>query len=159
MLAVYWIGAFFLFFPIVAVEGVILRQLTGHPWKTSLVASFGANLASTVAGLPLVWGLFFLLQALSPWGGADGVGNLVQTAAWLPPMTNAEYEQRLPAAALVLWGPFFLVSVAIEAYTARFIVNTVARRAWAWSWLGNSVTYGAVALYFLWALYHPAPHR
>jgi hypothetical protein len=154
MLGVYWIGAFYLLFPIVAVEGALFHYLAGHPWKPSLVGSLGANLASTAVGLPLVWGVFFLIQALSPGPPSADLWSLVRTAAWLPPMSNSEYAHRLPTAALVLWAPFMLASVAIEALVMKRIVDT-RFRVWAWSWLANSATYGAVACYFVWALYHP----
>src|SRR5438067_116268 len=105
MLAIFWIGALFLLIPIIGIEGVVLRHMTHLPWRRALGLSTAANLISTVAGIPLVWGVFFLIEALAPGSGSQGVWNAIRTAAWIPPTTDEEYAWRTPLAGLILCGP------------------------------------------------------
>jgi hypothetical protein len=151
MLVVYWMGAFFLIIPIVLVEGALYRHLTHDRWGASLWVAFWANAASTLAGIPLVWGAFFLLELLSNHPDPNTLWGLVQTAAWLPPLST-EDTWRVPAAALILSVPFFLVSVAVEGAAAKMVADAGTSRVWDWSWRANTVTYGALALSLVWML-------
>jgi hypothetical protein len=128
MLALIWPASWVLFIPIVAVEAWLARKIVGLTVKRSVLASTVANAVSTLVGIPLVWGLLVLIEAVIPHAGdARGIDSfwrrvyaVTVQAPWLIPY-ESELHWMVPLAAMVLLVPFFFASVFLErAVFTRF---------------------------------------
>jgi hypothetical protein len=138
--------------PIILIEAVIIRKRQSLPFKRSLGGSATANVISTLAGVPLSWGLMFLVMMggyliddalLVKWDSpAVVLAYVVLNAAWLAP-----YEEQLPwmipMALAVLLIPSYFLSVWIEYLVGRRIWKEADRKSlWHTMRLANGVTYG-----------------
>jgi hypothetical protein len=153
MLAVIWPASWILFVPIVIVEAAFIRRLFTVSWKRSLAVSSAANALSTLVGIPLAWLALVFVQMVvlgSAGGTAHGLVGLGHKllavtfqAPWLIPY-ESDLDWMVPAASIVLLGPFFVVSV----YTERWVVSRMlsASPAVPWSWRANGATYGAILI-------------
>ncbi len=129
-----WFGMFVALVPIIVIEWVVLTRVGAHIWE-SLLAMSVANLASTLAGIPLAFVLDIVV----------GMSTPLYDESWDPKDTWFR-EWMLPAGGVLLLIPFFLMSWWIEAPIAAWIlddlpaqiVNSAVRDA-------NLVTYGLLA--------------
>jgi len=123
--------------PIVLIEAWLYRRWVPLPTKAALTSSALANLASTLVGVPLAWGVMLLFQlgilgsilsvsrldrGLDRLNGplADVVLTLL-APAWLGP--SAKYWM-VPLATIVLLVPTYFLSVWIEQLIVRRMVKT-----------------------------------
>lgn len=138
------------FVPVVLLESAIVWKPMGIRFPKALLDVGLANLCTTILGVPLAWGLMFVLELVSTSGGtalgmdspAKMLAAVTLQAAWLVPY-ESHLAWMIPAAATVLLIPCFLVSLLIEwwvlvyrwAEKDRSSVFSVVFRANVWSYL------------------------
>ena len=151
MLAVVWPISWLLLLPIVIVEALVAQALLDLEPRQSLVVAAKANVASTLIGIPLTWLLLLLVELLLSKGLAYGLGTptdkllaFTLQAPWLIPYEGS-LHWLVPAAAIVLCVPFFIVSVFTERAVVRRLLPQASPSAVThWSWRANLITYGFV---------------
>lgn len=132
-----------LLLPIIAAETVVVVRRTSLPKKRTLWATAVANLASTIVGVPLTWGVLLLCELgfFSALAHTSKFGNnswnspidqavvTILSAPWLAPVGDTG-SWAVPLATLVLLVPFFFVSVWIERkVTEQFFSVTASADA------------------------------
>lgn len=139
--------------PVIVAEVIVARKMLDLDPKRSLKALVIANLASTLLGFPLVWGLLLLVQLCVGGGSAYGLRTfwtrayaVTVQAPWLIP-----YEQDLkwmvPIAALYLLIPAFFASVYLERWIClRFWRNLEKAKIRRFSWIAHIVSYSVLLL-------------
>jgi hypothetical protein len=142
--------------PIILVEALIVWRKQSVGFQRSLGGSVAANIVSTLAGVPLSWGLIFLVMITSElvddalslsWDSpAVMVAYVVLNAAWLAP-----YEEHLnwmvPMALAILMIPSYFLSVWIEFLVCKRIWKEADRKGiWNTMRFANGVTYGILIL-------------
>lgn len=142
--------------PIIVIEAVIVCKKQRASFKRSLGGSAAANAVSTLAGVPLSWGVMLLVMmagylfddalALKWDSPAVMIAYVVLNAAWLAP-----YEEHLnwmvPMALAILMIPSYFVSVWIEYLVFKRIWKDVDRKSvWNTMRIANGVTYGILIL-------------
>lgn len=158
--------------PIVLIEAGIYRFRLGIPFRRSALGSLGANLLSTLLGVPVTWIALVVVQLVAAVvvqmvtdgaGSAQGPGLYAVTwqAPWLYPYENSLHWM-IPAAGLVLCVPFLLTSVLIEfLFLRRIWTQTTAQKIHRTCWLANGTTYACIAAFwgslFIYALSQPMP--
>lgn len=139
---------------VIGIEALICVKSLQIPKKSAFGAAAAANLVSTLIGFPVLWGVLFLVQILigaasaakfpEPW---LSVYLVTAQAPWLLP-----YEEKLywmiPTAMLVLLVPAFFMSVPVEYFFYRRIIQKKVSGAdfWNLSWKVNAASYGFLAL-------------
>jgi hypothetical protein len=149
MLAVAWPLSWFAFMPIVAIECVVSWRYIILPWRKSLSGSLIANIASTIVGIPITWGLLLAVEIMATNGGrAYGLKTfstkllaVTVQAPWLIPYEEDLYWM-VPSALLFLLPFFGIVSVFMERPIFRKFANCDKKEAKLWSWSANGITYG-----------------
>jgi hypothetical protein len=153
MLAVQLPILLLLLLPIIALEAAVFVRLLKLPWRGAFAIATAANLASTVVGVPLTWGVLFGVEILVSGGGGHGLSSpwgVFQTAVvqapWLIPYESALYWL-VPVANLVLLPGYFLASVFSEQWMVRFRRRDLDPRATKRAvWLANAATYGLILI-------------
>jgi len=154
MLLVIWPASWALLLFIIPLEAAVGLRAPRISFGNRLKMAAAANLVSTLAGIPLTWGLLVGLQMLGGGGSAWGLETLHQKplavtvqSPWLIPYDNA-LDWMIPAAAAVLCIPFFLMSVGCEYLVARrFIEKPRWPQVRRWAWQANTVSYGLILLF------------
>ncbi len=140
----------FAFLPVVLIEAALVRKPIGLSFGRALKDVSIANLWTTLLGVPLAWGIMFVLEMASP-SGASALGMstparmlaaVTLQAAWLLPY-EGHLVWMIPAAATVLLIPSFLISLIIERGVLvrrwperdRSTVFSAVLRANVWSYL------------------------
>jgi len=147
--------------PVIFLEAYVLsRSLQLQFWPSSRVSAV-ANLASSLVGMPLAWGLMLLLEFVATSGGtAYGLETapkkilaVTVQAAWLVPYEDDLYWM-VPAAATVLLIPTFFISVLIEWGIARVMLREQVKQPVRPAvWRANLVSYGfLLILCLIWLL-------
>jgi hypothetical protein len=169
--------------PIIAVEALLIRKrMTIETWPI-VRATAAANVASTIVGIPLTWGILFLCQMglglatsriarLENSNVDSPLAQVIVTVlapAWIAP-TDEAGSWAVPLAALVLLVPFFLVSVWLETLVMERMLPVTAgeilqegqvsklslRRAVRDA---NLLTYAALftiaCVWLVWGVFHP----
>lgn len=137
--------------PLMALEMLIARRVIGESWRVCFFTVFGANLISTLAGIPLTTIVVFIGGHLLVAVGQNLVPSEIQgpglaalfLPVWLPPVegTWQPWHGRLSVSVLLV--AFFFASVWIEARMARKILPVeAAPRARRWAWIANGWSYG-----------------
>ena len=110
--------------PIVLLETWYVSKALDIRFRKAVVSIAGANVVSTLVGLPLTWLLLHLIQ-ISAGEASYGVGGLAGMilsvtlqAPWLPPF-GAEEFWMFHSAALFLLIPYFLATWLIEYVFVR----------------------------------------
>lgn len=137
---------------VIVVEAVIAVRLLRTGWKMALCVAAAANLLSTLLGVPLTWVVLVVPEALL-FDGAAGLDTFWQRlyavtvqAPWLIPYESDLYWL-VPAAAMSLCVPFFLISVWIERLVAlRMLPDQQPADVRRWAWAANGATYGVIIL-------------
>src|SRR5215470_8927937 len=123
-----------LLIPVIAIEGFLYRRWLGLTTKEAMKASALSNLASTVIGVPIAWGIMLAAEyrmlglvdstsLVHNWQSPIGkLIFLLLGSAWIPPV-NGRSAWLVPAATLVLLAPFFFASYLIEYRISRNIVG------------------------------------
>jgi len=138
--------------PVILLESWILHRRLFVSHQSALLASTVGNVATTVVGIPLVWLVLAILEG-SCCGTAHGLASfgdkiyaVTVQAPWLIPYEK-DLGWMIPVALLVLFVPFFGITVAIEGYLSRRILPAVEpRRLWRATWLANGWSYLMLAL-------------
>jgi hypothetical protein len=132
-----WFGMFFALIPIIVIESIVLVWV-GAGVGSAVLSMAVANLASTIAGVPLAIVLEFVVMALTQ--GAlydeswDGSGK------WFN-------EKLLPIGLVLLLIPFFLLSWWIEAPIALWFLDEIPVQTVDHAVRdANLLTYGILAL-------------
>ncbi len=136
--------------PISFVEATMDRWRLGIPWNRAILGSFGANVLSTVVGVPVTWVALVLLQLITGGGGGQGVGIQAVTwqAPWLKPY-EAELHWMIPAAGMVLCVPFFCASVFTEyKFLYRYWRQLEPGRIRRAVWFANTSTYACLVVFW-----------
>jgi len=160
MLPVQWMFMVVALLPIILIEAVVVWRKHAVGFKRSLERSLGgsaaANVISTLSGVPLSWGLMFLIMlagyliddALSiKWDSpAVMVAYVVLNAAWLAPH-ETHLNWMIPMALAILMIPSYFLSVWIEYMVCKRIWKEMNRKeVWNTMRVANGVTYGILIL-------------
>jgi hypothetical protein len=154
MLAIVWPGMGLSLVPVIAIEIVVMIRMLKTPWARTSAVVAGANVVTTLVGVPLTWVVLVAVQMLA---GGGGVGPDFGTvlgkafavtvqAPWLLPYAT-DNPWMVPAAALVLLVPFFFVSWLIEYWVARWTMRDVDHEL-----LNRAVMFANIASYALLAV-------
>jgi hypothetical protein len=150
--------------PIVLVESLVTLPIVKQRFGLTALRVLAANALSTFVGIPIAWiGMLIVNIATTgtrahgfdtPWNAFQSV---VLQASWLVP-----YEDQLvwlvPAATLILLGPYFLVSVFVERWLLRRQFRDVEPgRITRAAWLANAASYGGLAAYTVFWLVRALP--
>ena len=139
--------------PIVLIEALVFRHRLDLNYKQSLLGSAAGNAISTVAGVPLSWGLMFLvligasfidLSLPLKWqhSPAGALAYVVLNAAWLAPF-ETHLNWMIPTALAVLLIPSYFFSVLIEFYICKQVwKNTDRNQLRQAVRAANGITYG-----------------
>lgn len=124
--------------PVILIEATLLRKWLGLQVWTAIKSSAAANVASTLIGVPVAWGVTLLFEffafgaimripaisrAADKWNSP--LAHVVVTVlapAWLGPDERNLYWM-VPLAAIVLLVPTFFLSVWIEAFVVNRMVS------------------------------------
>jgi hypothetical protein len=160
MLGVVWPLAWGAFVPIVLIEAAVGRRLTTMSWQNAIFGSLGANVMSTLFGIPLTWLVLTVAEMVFTAGGTSyGLQSplavllaVTVQAPWLVPY-ESELEWMIPAATTFLLPIFGLVSVYVEKRAFAKITGCEKSVAKKWAWRANLITYGiAIAASLVWLL-------
>ncbi len=160
MLVLIWPAFWLLLAPIVLVEASVASRQLGLPRKSALAASLAANAVSTLAGVPVTWGILAALEMVVTGGGsAFGLSTLytrvfavTAQAPWLIPYEHDLYWM-IPTAAAVLLVPFFFMSVFVEGLVMRRFFKGDRDSVKRWSRNANAITYaGMMVITVGWAI-------
>lgn len=132
MLVIVWPLFWLAFIPIVLIEYRILRKTlkTETPRRLIFITT-GANLFSTVIGIPIIYFLLLLLEIFIP--GGDGtfpyltefwrrVLSVTLQAPWLIPY-ESEFYWMIPVACAFLFIPFYFMSSWIESIIIAYYLR------------------------------------
>jgi hypothetical protein len=140
-------GAFMLaaLIPVILIEGALLRHRLSTSWLTSIAGSAGANIVSTIVGVPLSWMIMLALQfttsslgqgaGIHVHGLAGDMAALFLGAAWLGPAGDS-LRWMVPIALAILLIPAYFISVWIEYGFAK----------WFWTDMTPAVLFPAIRL-------------
>jgi hypothetical protein len=157
MLALVWPRFCILLLPIIALEAMVARCVLAVTWRDALWLSGKANLASTLAGIPLTW-IVLLAVEMAAGGVLIGILNLTNQAdlpswatvllaplmaAWIGPPGEGQNWMIL-AAAMWLCVFFFLASVWLEGRVAMRGSNLASSAIQQWSWEANVLSYSMI---------------
>jgi hypothetical protein len=156
MLALTWPIAIDALIPVILIEAYVFK-CHGFPFLWSLKWNAIANVASTLIGIPLTWGILFVLELAFgysglPWPGIDTLAGKVLTliveTPWLAPWGNAWPVWIVPTAFLILLVAYFFVSWRVETMIIRSFNRDRDRKAISRACLrANLITYALLALF------------
>jgi hypothetical protein len=150
--------------PIIAMETLYITRRLGIPLRGAVFPVLYANIASTFVGIPLTWGLLFVIQMIMGGtlasGGNGWTGKILEVtlqAPWLMPFPP-EHFWVFHSAALFLLIPFFFATWLIEHLVARGTLAAAVCEAQMVDWAAaekkiapavrnaNLLSYGFIAL-------------
>ncbi|MBV2113445.1 MAG: hypothetical protein KUF82_21030 [Candidatus Thiodiazotropha sp. (ex Ctena orbiculata)] len=145
---VYWVALI----PVILFEGYIAKNIIGLEIKESFSIAATSNFVSTLIGIPLAWAVMLLVEI-----GAAYIGQFIEykgtiadivtfpfMVAWLPPLDNIWLVY---LAFVILAIPFCLVSIFIEAYTAKRMLKSVEMPIiFKWSRTSNLLSYSIIII-------------
>ncbi|MBI3551836.1 MAG: hypothetical protein HY077_04905 [Elusimicrobia bacterium] len=124
------------FFPVVFIEALLYRNRLAISLPAALSSSLKANLASTLAGLPLAWIIVTGLGGLVHPGGAFDPGGFSTELLW-----RGRYGEFFLVVLLQL-GPAYFVSVWIErAVLVQSFQSVDKDKLLSLSWAANTASY------------------
>lgn len=118
--------------PVIFIEAYAIRSLKLTLERT-VVSVTVANFFSTIVGIPVSWGLLYLLQSAANWAGRPGPGSfwdillaVTVQSPWVHPR-GPEYDWIVYAAGLFLLIPFFFASWLLEYWViVKFVKPTLS---------------------------------
>jgi hypothetical protein len=154
MLAAVWPVAWLAFIPVVLIESFVALKSLGLAFRRSLAVNAAANAVSTLVGIPVTWFALVILQGVTGGGTWRTIDTPLQKivavcsqAAWLCPYEH-DLGWMIPAAAMILCVPFFLVSVVIEYIVVRRMVTNPPRHVRRFCWLANLASYSLIVVFW-----------
>ena len=146
-------------FPIVLIEAAVYQSSLRVRYKSAIVPSAVANLASTIVGIPLAWAILFAIQAAlfislnglekvgipTKWfeGPAGDVFLVILSGGLIPPGARDEVYLWYPIGAMVGLIPAYFISVAIETrIVCRLLKGAGKAEIWQAVRKANKLTYG-----------------
>jgi hypothetical protein len=117
--------------PIIFIEAYAIRSLKLTLERTVLSVTV-ANFVSTIVGIPVSWGLLYLLQSATRLAGTTQTGSfwdiflaVTVQSPWVHPR-GPEYDWIVYAAGLFLLVPFFFASWLLEYWViVKFVKPTL----------------------------------
>jgi len=154
MLAVVWPASWWLLVPVILLESLVAVRLLRVGFVRGARVVGIANLLSTLAGIPITWGILVLVQMLLGWGDArwmpdsltGALAAVTLQSPWLMPFEE-QLRWMVPAAAAVLCVPFFLMSIIAEGPVVGVLLDLDGKDTWRWAWRANGLTYGLIWLF------------
>jgi len=153
------------FLPVVFVESFVISKFTKLPLKESIGPLFIANLATTVVGFPISWGLLLGFELLTTGGScgpgfdnlALGILTIILESAWLCPRGDVNYgEIIVPLALIVSFIVAFFLSVIVEKLILVKVIDGVEKKKLKRSvWIANSVSYLFLTVYVIISSFYP----
>ena len=134
---------------IVPLEAYLAEKILSLPRMQSQKLSVTANAVSTIAGVPLTWGILVGCEMLASqiplmkmsWDGSGKFIFFLMTAPWLWPFESDMYWMA-PGAALLLLIPFFFASFWIEYFTGKMLFRDEdPAKMKLWAWKANCISY------------------
>ncbi len=112
--------------PIIMVESFVIQRSLKAPFKKVIVSNGIANVASTLIGTPLAWGILLGFQLITTGGGCgpgfetvpDSMITAVVGSAWICPWAEQE-KWLIPIAFINCMIVAFFISVYIEYLVMR----------------------------------------
>ena len=116
-----------LLIPVILIEGRVLRKQLGIPASRGRGVALASNLASTLAGVPLTWGLLVLLQIAFGYddGGTGTASRFLFGAGWIAGEGQSTWY--FMAVMAYLWVLFFLASWGIEYMVSQPMLTDFPR--------------------------------
>lgn len=142
--------------PVILIEAAIVAKRQSITYANSFGGIAAANLVSTLAGVPLAWGLMLLIQCAGVLVGEPLLVNrdspavmaayVILNAAWLAP-DEEHMAWMLPIALAVMMMPSYFVSVCIEYMVCKRIWKPAEpKEIWNTLRIANGATYGMLIL-------------
>jgi hypothetical protein len=139
------------FLPVVVAEFIVARKMFDLTPTKASKALVAANLASTLVGFPIVWGLLLAVQLCVGGGSAYGLRTfwarayaVTVQAPWLIPYEK-DLRWMIPIAALYLLIPAFFASVYLERWICvKFWTDQEKPKIRRFSWIAHFVSYGVL---------------
>lgn len=157
MLMLIWPMYWILLLPVIFIESWIFkRSLPTIPFHKIFWPTTVANLASTLIGIPITWGLLVLIELFIAPGAFPNLSHtwklilgVTIQAPWVLPYGQAIWM--IPVAAMFLLIPFYFVSAWIESFILTKFFNispdrTLIKRI---SWKANLGSYLFLFLFCL----------
>lgn len=143
------------FVPVWLLESAWLGRTLGGGFRRAIAPVLGANLLSTIVGIPLTWVALVVLQMMTQdiRRGDVGLTDVFLESAWLPPPrgpSEGGIPQLVPIAALFLCVPFYFASALIEGGVLRGTWRDITRRRfWSGVFRANAASYGLIVGFWL----------
>ena len=135
---------------IIAIEALLCRRWLAVSWSQAWKGAGIANGVSTIAGFPLLWFAWVVVQMLVGGGGAPkltepwfSVYTVTVQAAWLLPFEDRLYWM-IPTACMVLLIPAYFITVLIEKWIYRrmFRESPALGEVTCATWKMHLISYG-----------------
>jgi len=135
--------------PIAAAEAGVYRKLVPITFRRAILGSLGANVFSTLLGVPLTWAALAGLQLIT--GGGSSSGSDVLAVTWQAPWLMPDPEDwMVPIAAIVLNVPFFVASALSERLVLRRIWKDIDPRSLGRAcWRANAYSYAGLTVFWV----------
>ena len=152
--------------PIIGIEAYIIKRKLNLSFRDAMVSSATANVISTIIGVPITWGILYLMQisiALMLGGISSGYSGFTMgaffqkflTVIWESPwlLNSRDTYWMIPTAQLILLVPFFFSSWKIEYFVVKRINRQLQLRAINLTcFRANLITYLLLALVVIFVL-------
>lgn len=167
----------FMILPVAALEMVVSKRFINRPWRSLWKDWVKANVATTLIGVPIAWGLMLILQISHPSGGGllgldtpeSRLTTVLVQSAWVMPYSH-HAGWLMGAAMTILLVPSFLLSIVIEGWRLQRVWLPVAslKRVWLTVLLANAISYACLATWTGWSAWksaeqaiknHPLPSK
>jgi hypothetical protein len=134
--------------PIILIESLIYSRWLKMTYKKSVICVSVSNTISTIVGIPISWGLLFIIQIFTTDGSTADIGTLsgkikasVLESAWLSPYGEELYWM-VPVAAMVGLVPAYFLSVFIEYNVSKLFFEKHEKSKVKYTVLtANNITY------------------
>lgn len=133
--------------PIILIEALIYQKLLDLDLKQAFLCSTIANLISTLAGFPLLWGAIVGVGSIFGFLKLYTVGNVILFPAWLGPLPNEKLLYLVPLSAAVFLVIAYFVSIAIEKLATRKLLEKLWKKTLDQNSLQKSVQIANLATY------------
>ncbi len=157
MLIVVWPVMWVILVPIILLEAAVGTKLLHIGFPEAVQISALANIVSTLIGIPITWLILLVIEMRVGKGGGvydistvwGKIASVTIQSPWILPFPRLDIV--VPAAALFLCIPFYLMSVMTECLSAQLITQgrLSSKELANWAWQANGVSYGLICLILL----------